>query len=269
MYCTGCGNKLEDDELTCAHCGKNNEVIVITKEASEHEMGGDGLPRESPPVLVEHRRARLRWPIAALIVICIIVAAAALVLFGVVRIGGTDWEKGGTYQASDQDGDDGDFTNYTLSRSEVLQEADARTSKDTLSESQVLQEFSDRGFKSIQLSAVYDSSGQYYENTHAVGDSTERHPLYEGFYESAAGEFWTLYLVADQVMALPVSFNLESEDVELVVTERDYITGYSSETGKFYRTVPDAGEAGLIKVDRIDASELDRLTSEEIHALRQ
>ena len=77
--------------------------------------------------------------------------------------------------------------------------------------------------------------------------------------------FWTVEVIDGSVFAYPASYNLDSGmDVLAIVSEKDSIIGYDSETNQFYEYVPKKTVAAVIKVEKIDAEHLNQLTAEEI-----
>lgn len=149
-------------------------------------------------------------------------------------------------------------------------EMDAASSEDVFSEAEAYEFLADR-FQIEMFDTIhteYDMDGTYISTKEIDSDSDEKHPLYEAYYFSGKGEIWTITLVNGSIMASPVSFNTESElDVEVMVSENEYVESYDGRTNKFFKSVPSKDELLVIPVDRIDDSTLDELTASEIGAI--
>ena len=89
--------------------------------------------------------------------------------------------------------------------------------------------------------------------------------MYNTFYCSTAGEFWTITSINGQITANPVSYNFQSElEVPVLISDSEVIISYDNTTNKFYETIPSETALKLIVVDQVDAATLDNLTIGEI-----
>ena len=110
--------------------------------------------------------------------------------------------------------------------------------------------------------------GDYSEAREISRDSSEMHPTYEAPYVSETYEMWTVLDYNGQMMAYPVSYNIDSSrSAELIISESESITSYDSDSNSFYEVVPSESKLIVRQVGRIDASTLDSLTAEEIDKL--
>ena len=122
-----------------------------------------------------------------------------------------------------------------------------------------------RGFIEYSVTKEYSMDGNYEDTTDINADSIEQHPMYNTFYCSTAGEFWTITSINGQITANPVSYNFQSElEVPVLISDSEVIISYDNTTNKFYETIPSETALKLIVVDQVDAATLDNLTIGEI-----
>lgn len=172
-------------------------------------------------------------------------------------------------------GDGGDYgiphvdaETYFEEQAEVVTVIDAAKSESVHTEKQAAAELKDRGFSTYPIYSNYSINGIFYPNTEISSSSSERHPLFTTYYNSSAGEYWTIYDVNGVVMAYPISYNLQSQaGLQLIVSESEVLTSYDSESNQFYMIVPDRNSFIIITVDRIDAGSLDELTIDTIDSM--
>ena len=154
---------------------------------------------------------------------------------------------------------------YWDNSQEVIEVIDVKESKKIPSESEVIHLLNERGFTDCIVTYPYDLNGDYYEDAEINEDSSEKRPMYLAYYLTDKGEVWNIHIINGEIFAYPVSYNLDSElNVEVIVSETEYITSYDCETNKFYVTVPKETVVRVIHVDRIDKKTLERLDFEEI-----
>lgn len=154
---------------------------------------------------------------------------------------------------------------YYWDNSEVLKIVDAKESKDVLNETEVISVLKERGFVDYPVTYDYSIEGKYHDETEVLEKSTNRHPMYQTYYQTKKGEVWTIFVINGDVFANPASFNLESElEAQLLFSENEELTSYDYESNKFYITIPQESAAIVKVIKRIDAETLDKLTIEEI-----
>ena len=138
-----------------------------------------------------------------------------------------------------------------------------------MTEEEVFTNLSERGFGDLPITTDYLMTGELVDETIEIeGDSSEKHPSYMGQYINTSGEYWSILVYNGTVMAYPVSYNLqEGITVAVAVAESDTIMSYDCVTNTFFETVPNDTVLKVIHVERIDASELDKLTVEEMNQL--
>lgn len=157
---------------------------------------------------------------------------------------------------------------YYWDNSEVIDVIDAQESKDVMTETEVITTLRQRGFVDYPITYDYSIDGEYIDDTETVEGSTDKHPMYQTYYEANNGDIWTIFVINGVVIANPASFNLESElEAQLLFSETKELTSYDDETNKFYVTIPKETAAIVKTVEKIDAETLDKWTIEEIKEL--
>ena len=157
-----------------------------------------------------------------------------------------------------------DAGTYYQGIGDVISITKADESKKVPTEGDVKKTLTERGFDQYEITTAYTISGEYL-NDETIGDAKTKHPMYETCFRSESGMFWTVEVIDGSVFAYPASYNLDSGmDVLAIVSEKDSIIGYDSETNQFYEYVPKKTVAAVIKVEKIDAEHLNQLTAEEI-----
>ncbi|MBQ9002259.1 MAG: hypothetical protein IJ087_10440 [Eggerthellaceae bacterium] len=151
---------------------------------------------------------------------------------------------------------------------QVVSRTSVEDSLDVDSEETVSRKLKQHGFGSIAITSEYSLKGEYYKAKEVDEDSSEEHPAYEALYVSGSGDLWNILDYNGQIMAYPVSYNLDSSrGVSLVISEKDSVTSYVSETNEFYEIIPAETQLVVGQVDRVDAAALDALTAEELDRL--
>lgn len=155
---------------------------------------------------------------------------------------------------------------YYWSNSDVLEVIDATKSPDTLTDKDTVALLKNRGFEDYSVISEYSMNGDYIDETEIGKDSTEKHPMYETYYISESGVFWTIFVINGKVFANPVSYNLDynKSTVQLLFSESDQLTSYDDESNRYYITKPYSTAIDLKSIDKINAESLDKLTIEEI-----
>ena len=156
---------------------------------------------------------------------------------------------------------------YYFGKTEVLDIIPSAESTDIPTGAQTYDLLADRGFVGFPVTYDYTLSGVPVDEVEVPEGSANRFPMYETYYISASGDLWVIYVINGQVMANPVSFNLEFfVDEQVLFSEDGTLTSYDNETRQFYVTIPHS-DVIMQTVDRIDAETLDTLTIEEIKKL--
>lgn len=157
---------------------------------------------------------------------------------------------------------------YWDNAKEVISVMDVNESENVPTETEVTEILKERGFADYPITCEYAMDGTYNDEDETTEGSIEKHPMYETYYVSAAGEAWIVSVINGQIIANPISFNLESElESQILISETERIISYNDESNKFYETIPKKSAVIVKTVERIDAKTLDRLTIEEINNL--
>lgn len=158
-----------------------------------------------------------------------------------------------------------DAKEYFSNNGEIVSEMNVSDAEDVETEADVYNCLRNRGFIEYSVTKEYSMDGNYEDTTDINADSIEQHPMYNTFYCSTAGEFWTITSINGQITANPVSYNFQSElEVSVLISDSEVIISYDNTTNKFYETIPSETALKLIVVDQVDAATLDNLTIGEI-----
>lgn len=156
-----------------------------------------------------------------------------------------------------------DAEKYYNENSQILSELEIKDSKEILTEKKAVKVFSDRGFDSYPITTEYDMNGKYSNPVEISGSSSKKHPIYTTYYVNTAGEIWSVSIIDGDVIAYPVSYNMQSKSgIEVVAAESDVITSYDSETNKFFKTIPDSSVLTVKVVKKVNADSLKKMTIE-------
>ena len=160
-----------------------------------------------------------------------------------------------------------DVKEYYKENAEILAEYDAKTSKSIQSEKQVSDDLRERGVTQYLVLYEYSIDGTYVKEQ-VTRNNKKQHPIYQTYYISQADEIWTIIVINGQIIANPVSYNMQSErGVQFIVSESNVITGYDSSNNMFYETIPNESTLMVYVVDKINAETLEKLTVEVIRGL--
>jgi len=304
-FCGKCGTKLDEATGLCPNCdaAKIETSSVQKKPPERTEQKQDAVQKEEKPLSKKEekkkrkadkkaakkakkkeKRAKLttgqkvrRFFLKLMISLFLIVALGCLAIgglsyYGVVDIPlvdevlttfGLDTNTGGSVDEYKVDSPDAD--SYYENNSNIVSEIATNDSDDVLTEAEAYAELTGRGFGSYPITTEYTMDGQYSDAIDISNTSSTKHPMYQTYYISTSGEFWTIFVINGNVMANPVSYNLEStREVQLIVSESETIMSYDSTSDKFYETIPNESALCVIVVDKIDAVTLDKLTVGEI-----
>lgn len=158
-----------------------------------------------------------------------------------------------------------DAKEYFSSNGEILSEINVSDAENIDTEADAYAALKDRGFTEYAVTTEYSMDGDYTEAADIKEDSEEKHPTYTTYYQSSAGEVWTISSIDGQITANPVSYNLQSElEVPVLISNSETLISYDSVTNQFYETIPSETVIKLVVVDRVDAETLDNMTVGEI-----
>ena len=122
-----------------------------------------------------------------------------------------------------------------------------------------------RGFDQYFTLSDYDDGGNPVDETLEVGDSTKKYPVYNTLYMTDNDEMWNIYVLNNEIMAYPITYNVEYDaEVYVIFTESDSMVSYDFYSKCYYETIPKDKTAILIKVDKITADEISSWNAERI-----
>lgn len=145
---------------------------------------------------------------------------------------------------------------FFSNNSEIIAQSNAASGGST--EAEAYAELSSRGFTSFSITTSYKSDGTLIEEKEISKTGTDKHPTYQTYYQTADGEFWTIFEINGHVMANPVSYNMSNgSDIQVIISETGTIMSYDSTLNKFYETKPQETALTVKVVDKIDAATLE------------
>lgn len=265
-FCGKCGSKLDEATGLCPNCdaGKPEENSIKKEEAVQKLTIG--------------RRVRKIFLKLFLLLALLAVAAGgvlvALTYYGVTDIAAVNelLTLAGFKDAAEESDDSEnmqeayrapapDADSYYENNSIVVSEGNAEDSEEAYTESEAFDVLTERGFAEYSIITEYSMDGTYYEAVGISDTSSEKHPVYQTYYVTENSELWTIFLINGEVMANPVSYNVQSGlEVQVIISEANTVTSYDSTANKFYKTIPDESALIVIPVDKIDAETLTQLT---------
>lgn len=242
-FCGKCGTRLDEATGLCPNCTPVN------------------VPQEEPRKEKTKKEKKAHKPLSrktkVFLIISVVVVVLALVVGALFLL-----RDGGGYEVPRVDADA-----YYQEHATVIEKIPAEQSEEVLTESQAIQLFQDRGFVQEPIQTEYSMDGEYQEATD-VSEGDTKHPKYFCHYITENGEYWTIVMLDGQIMATPVSYNLQSQrKATVVIAEDTVVTAYDSTTNTFFKIIPKETMMLVIKVDRVDAETLEQLTFEEIDGL--
>ena len=222
---------------------------------------GQGSPSKQKP-------KNLTKTIVIVAIVVVVAVAGGLIARQLMPQGSTGSSVASGSSASDNDPVVAEATlPEQLQGSQVISVTPANESPNIETEDQVAQVLSARGFDGKTATTDYDMDGNLQDTTQISGGSSE-HPTYDLEYISSSGDLWTIMVYNGQVMANPVTYNVNSSNsVQTIISESQSVTSYDGETNTFYLTIPTSSQLIVKTVPQIDAKTLDSLTSEGIDAL--
>ena len=126
-----------------------------------------------------------------------------------------------------------------------------------MNEGDVVKMLSERGFLQFPVTSSYTMDGELTDEEEISEGSEEKHPFYETYFRTDSGEIWSIVLIRDAVIAIPLTYLVESgAKIPVFLSEKETVMSYDSISDQFYETIPLESEATVIRVERIDANTL-------------
>lgn len=158
-----------------------------------------------------------------------------------------------------------EIDNYYWDNSKVISVIDVNESQDILNETEVISLLKERGFTDYPITYEYTMNGEYEESLEAEDGSDQKHPMYETLFISENGDVWSIFVINGSIFANPASFNVESDiEAQVLYSESNKLTSYTVEGNNFYVTIPYETSIIVKQINRIDATELNKIVCEEI-----
>lgn len=304
-FCGKCGTKLDEVTGLCPNCDtvKIEESSVQKKPPERTEQNQEAVQKAGEPLSKKEEKKKrkadrkaakkatkkeqwakltfgqkVRKYLAKLLIKIVLIALLGCVIVGglfyfdiidiplvdiFIASFGVNVDKEGSVDEYKVDAPDAE--SYYEKNSNIIAEINVSDSNAVLTENEAYVELTGRGFGNYPITTEYTMDGQYSDVTDISDTSTTKHPMYQTYYMSTNGEFWTIFVINGNLMANPVSYNLQStREVQVLVSESETLMSYDSVTGKFFETIPNETTLCLIVVDSVDAGTLDNLTVGEI-----
>ena len=153
---------------------------------------------------------------------------------------------------------------YYKEQGKIVSKVKVMDSKTLQTEAQVYEDMKNRGFSLYPIVCDFSLNGNRIDETEISTSSEEKHPVYQTYYAANNENLWSINIINGVVTAYPMFYNEKNTDVEVLVTETDYYTGYDIKTGYFFDVIPNEESMKLLVVKSIDAGTLDGLTKEVI-----
>lgn len=158
-----------------------------------------------------------------------------------------------------------DADEYFRQNSQIIREINANESNNVLTEAEVADLFFERGFVDKPITTEYAMDGTYSDAVEISDSSTTKHPMYQTFFVTKKGEIWTILVIENNIMAIPLSYKIQAnQEIELIVAEKASVTSYDSTTNKFYETIPHESVQIVKVINEINSESLSSLTIEVI-----
>ncbi len=299
MFCKKCGTQIHEDAKFCKKCGTpitglrdTNLNSEIQSEENMNNVDKDtnkplNLPDKVPngkktikEIKAEKKAERTSLSsvknnkkvlIILIVVFTIAGITGTLTYFGIVNIPTVE-ECLISVDLSDKDEvnkvEHPDADAYYKNNSKIISQVNVKDSKLVQSETELSNNIENRGFGEYPVSSEYSMDGEYYEAIAISDSSSDKHPMYQTYYQTAKEELWVIFVVNGSVMAIPMSYNMQSDlGVQVIISESETVTSYDSSTNKFYETIPNETELIVKIIDKIDAESLEKLTFEVIDGL--
>lgn len=300
-FCGKCGAKLDETTGLCPNCDYKLKNVENLEEPSKKEEKSSSITKTklSKKEIKKHKKAvkkakRQNWSLGkkirrfifkfllTIFLLSVLVGGAVGALeyldiidipivselLDIVGLKSMDYNSSEDINYENYKVESPDADEYFQQNSQVTEEINANDSNEVLTEAEMVETLVERGFKDVPITTEYTMDGIYNDAFEISDSSSNKHPIYKTYYVTEKDELWTIMVINGDVMAIPVSYNLQSTlGVQVVISESNAVTSYDSSTNKFYKNVPNESVMIVKVVEKIDAETLENLTIEEIDAL--
>lgn len=282
-FCGKCGTKLDETTGLCPNC--DIDKIHLSKKEKKKQKQADRKDtqkdrRKSWSLGRKIRNVFLKIILTVFLMSVLIGVVGALEYFEIIDVPIVEnlLDMIGLKTYSSDDSEDINFENYKIEpndadkyfqqSSQVVEEISVNDSNEILTEEETIEILAERGFKDVPITTEYTMDGVFNPACEISDSSSIKHPVYETYYITEKGELWEIMMVNGDVMAIPISYNLQSTlGIQVVISESTSVTSYDSATNKFYKNVPNETVMIVKVVEKVDAETLENLTIEVIDEL--
>ena len=267
-FCSKCGARLDERTGLCPNCNakKLNKFIKIQKKEIQSKNGIFKINGRS-------------WKVFLLLFILLLIAI--VIIFLAIHNKKIDYstlseEREDTLILEETEDNNEPFkvegpeakSYFKEKAAKIVTVIDVNDSNESITEEDTYNALYDRGFQKYPITSEYSMDGEYSDASEITSSSSEKHPIYQTYYVSTSGDIWTIFVINGQVIANPVSYNLQSDSViQVLISEDKMITSYDSVSNSFYQTIPQETELNVKVVDKIDVETLEKLSVEVIDTL--
>ncbi|MDD5924078.1 MAG: hypothetical protein PUC88_04740 [Clostridia bacterium] len=292
-YCGKCGRELDNITGLCPKC--DAKALKKTLASRVESVGKTDTDFDKPKAIKLTRKQKkaikkanrtlgqkigdVLFKMFMTVLIVSIIAGTtvgALVYFDVINISAINnlYKSFGIKGGKEENGSDTEYkvtyddaNEYYQSNSEVISKIEARDSKSTTTEAETVKQLKERGFTSCVITTNYDMDGNYFDDKE-IGNSSEKHPLYQTYYQTKNNEIWEINLINGTIVANPIYYNIQSDhEAQVIISESDSIMSYDSSTNMFFETIPDESVLIVKNVKELTAEVLENLDYEGIDKL--
>ena len=160
-----------------------------------------------------------------------------------------------------------DADDFYTENSEIVSKTIANESEKTFSEEEMIDFMKTKSFDQFSIETNFSIEGDFLDANEVSGTSSEKHPVYQTFYENSSEEYFSIFVIENSVYAYPLSYIYESGETietDIIISETENVISYDNVTNTFYETKPSDDAIKVIVVDEINADVLDELTIDKI-----
>ena len=172
------------------------------------------------------------------------------------------------YTSDTRDSMEDSDTRYGAISEEIVNVVPVAEAPNLETESEFIENMNSRGFSDVEFEAKISMDGEY-DGKDVSSSSTEKHPLYHGYYVSKNNDIWQIYSAGGQVTAEPLSYELDTgQYIRIMYAESNEINCYDYKDNKIYTIVPKEDVTIVRVVDNVNAELLDSLTYDALAKLQ-
>ena len=156
---------------------------------------------------------------------------------------------------------------YYEENSKIISISPFSDSSDAIDGATAVELLHEKGFYQYDVISDYVEEGDD-DEVIMTETTTDKYPIYETYYITEAGDYWTIFVINGKIMASPVSYNINSSlPVQVIISEAESVVSFDYTSKTYYETIPDKSALIVKVIPAINAEALEKLTFEEIDAL--